>query len=543
MNLSIATTMKTLNNNHSLTSYFNMSKLYHTGRKMLLAGVVLTFSGTLLAQDPTQPQGPGLLDPLKEAGRTRKFSLGLSMSHLYDIHNDAFNLLSSGFKANDPYGLNGPKTKFDMSAGLTASYYFGPLFSLDLGYEMGKMTGATKVEFYESNVSFLSLSGNLDMKSSARTKEYTWVPFLRGTIARGSYDTERRFINGEGLVGKAKGDAMMLGGGVGVRYHVNDVWSLSLMSEYFVMNTGAWDGYYDVGTGKDMMLKTTLGLKYAFGKGKHMDRKLAWQDNRVDAMEARIDNKVDDAIRTLNDSVANKFKQMMNQPGTKDSDDDGIVDKFDKCPDVPGLFSNNGCPPVEVMEQEQAKIEAVDKKVDAVVEKQIVLHQEDLANTPDTKATKPADAKGKSTATAPAMNAVVTTTPSKPTRTSGGLNNDERYRLRNEVLVSMNPIRFGVGSYQINSKGYEQLNTIAVILRNNPGYSLSLKGFTDDGGSAAFNKKLSEQRANAVMEYLVSRGIDKSRLHVAAMGKDNPLDDNSSSLGRANNRRVECELE
>jgi outer membrane protein OmpA-like peptidoglycan-associated protein len=95
----------------------------------------------------------------------------------------------------------------------------------------------------------------------------------------------------------------------------------------------------------------------------------------------------------------------------------------------------------------------------------------------------------------------------------------------------------------LNAKAYEQLNTIAVIMRNNPSYKVALTGYTDDDGSAEYNKKLAESRATAVSEYLQSRGINKDRVKIMAMGKDSPLDDNTSKIGKANNRRVECKLE
>ena len=80
-------------------------------------------------------------------------------------------------------------------------------------------------------------------------------------------------------------------------------------------------------------------------------------------------------------------------------------------------------------------------------------------------------------------------------------------------------------------------------MRNNPSYKISLTGYTDDDGSADYNRKLAESRANAVSEYLQSRGISKDKVKIMAMGKESPLDDNTSRIGKANNRRVECKLE
>jgi outer membrane protein OmpA-like peptidoglycan-associated protein len=125
---------------------------------------------------------------------------------------------------------------------------------------------------------------------------------------------------------------------------------------------------------------------------------------------------------------------------------------------------------------------------------------------------------------------------------SRSLSTDEKYRMKNEIMVEMYAIRFGFNSYQLNAEAYEHLNTVAVILRNNASYSIKLLGYTDDLGSVEYNKQLAEQRANAVAEYLLSRGINKNRIQIEANGKNNPLDDNTTKIGQANNRRVELKL-
>lgn len=473
---------------------------------------VLSITG-LLAQEQTPVPVSGPVNTgVPEMPKFNRFSLGLKVTHLYDIKSSSMDLLSTGASANDPQGLNGAKTKFDMAAGLEANYFFGPLFSMDLGYEKGIMTGANNLYYYQSDVSFWTLGGNIALKRSLRIKEYKWVPYGRLSLARGTYDAEAKFIADDVSLSKAKGVTMMYGVGLGMRYYINHNWSMFVQSEYVAVNTDAWDGY-DYGTGSDQMLKTSLGLKYAFGRNKHVDQTLAWQDNRVDRMQARLDNQVNDAIKNINDSVGKTMAAYMSRPGSKDSDDDGIVDKFDKCPDVAGLFSNNGCPPVE----ETAQAEEKEKAAEAAVEKSSL-----AAGAVAGDATAAASGSGKS---------------------KGGLNNEEKYRLKNEILVEMYPVRFSYNSYQLNAEAYEHLNTVAVVMRNNPSYNLALKGFTDDVGTADYNKKLAEQRANAVSNYLQSRGINKSRIRVEALGKDSPLDDNTSRIGKANNRRVEFILE
>ena len=76
-------------------------------------------------------------------------------------------------------------------------------------------------------------------------------------------------------------------------------------------------------------------------------------------------------------------------------------------------------------------------------------------------------------------------------------------------------------------------------LKENPDVSVEVVGYTDGVGSADYNLALSERRANSVKDYLVSHGIAAERLTATGRGMDNPVADNSTADGRAQNRRVE----
>ena len=68
------------------------------------------------------------------------------------------------------------------------------------------------------------------------------------------------------------------------------------------------------------------------------------------------------------------------------------------------------------------------------------------------------------------------------------------------------------------------------------------RGHTDDVGGEAINQALSEQRAQAVVEYLVSRGVDRERLTPIGLGETEPIGDNTTEVGRQLNRRIEVDL-
>ena len=78
----------------------------------------------------------------------------------------------------------------------------------------------------------------------------------------------------------------------------------------------------------------------------------------------------------------------------------------------------------------------------------------------------------------------------------------------------------------------------AEILEKNPTMKVEIQGHTDNVGSEAFNQRLSENRANAVKEYLISKGISADRLKAVGYGQSNPIAPNDTEEGRAMNRRV-----
>jgi len=100
-------------------------------------------------------------------------------------------------------------------------------------------------------------------------------------------------------------------------------------------------------------------------------------------------------------------------------------------------------------------------------------------------------------------------------------------------------ILFATNSSTLNEASREALDKFAESLKNNPDTDVKIYGHTDSTGSDAINNPLSERRAEAVYNYLLSKGISGTRMEAKGFGSTQPVADNSTVAGRAQNRRVE----
>ena len=103
---------------------------------------------------------------------------------------------------------------------------------------------------------------------------------------------------------------------------------------------------------------------------------------------------------------------------------------------------------------------------------------------------------------------------------------------------------YGSGTFEFDSCNLtesvtERLDNLTNFLNEYPASRVAITGYTDSSGPAAYNLKLSEMRAEAVKDYLISAGIEEARLTTSGLGENNPVADNSTHEGREKNRRVE----
>ena len=107
------------------------------------------------------------------------------------------------------------------------------------------------------------------------------------------------------------------------------------------------------------------------------------------------------------------------------------------------------------------------------------------------------------------------------------------------LIVNMSDVLFDTGKYTLKPDTKVSLAKVSGILQAYPALKLQVEGYTDSVGSDDFNQKLSENRAGAVKDFLVSQGVSINNITAAGYGKNDPVADNGTAAGRAQNRRVQ----
>jgi len=108
-----------------------------------------------------------------------------------------------------------------------------------------------------------------------------------------------------------------------------------------------------------------------------------------------------------------------------------------------------------------------------------------------------------------------------------------------KVTMKENMVNFGFDSSDLTPAAKANLDKLAQVLKNNIDTNINIYGHTDSKGTDAYNLSLSERRAAAVKNYLVSQGVSASRMFTMGVGEREPIASNDTDAGRAENRRVE----
>ncbi len=234
--------------------------------------------------------------------------------------------------------------------------------------------------------------------------------------------------------------------------------------------------------------------------------------------------------------------------GCPDRDGDGIADKDDACPDVKGLAKFNGCP-----DSDNDGIADNDDK--CPTEAGIAKYQG--CPIPDTDKDGINDENDKCP-TVPGI-AKYQGCPMPDADKDGVADEDDRCpnlagvpenqgcpiiseEVKTKVNQAANKILFVTGSAKLQSSSYKGLNEVVKIMSENPEMTLAIDGHTDNVGTDEKNMVLSQNRANSVKTYLVSKGIAADRISATGHGETTPIADNNTAAGRQQNRRSELTL-
>jgi outer membrane protein OmpA-like peptidoglycan-associated protein len=376
----------------------------------------------------------------------------------------------------------------DMSPGLALSYIKGLKNHIDFA---GTVAGSfSRVPLTDDpnrpDENFL-LEGDASINFKMLSDRYLFTPYLIAGVGASHYD------------GKF-GAFVPLGGGLKVNFF--DEAALFITSQYRVPVTQETNTYH---------FFNSIGFAGVIGKKREQPVK-----------EVVIPQQPKD---TDNDGITDDKDKCPEVPGTAkyegcpvpDSDKDGINDEEDKCPQVAGLAKYQGCPIPDT------DLDGINDEEDKCKD-QYGLAKYQGCPAPDT------DKDG------------VSDEDDRCPQVPGTKENNGCPEIKEEVVQKIEyaakNIYFNTGSAKLLSKSFAPLNEVVKILNEDTNLKLNIEGHTDNVGKDEYNQLLSDNRAAAVKTYLVSKGIDESRITSQGFGETQPVADNNTAAGRTKNRRV-----
>jgi outer membrane protein OmpA-like peptidoglycan-associated protein len=256
------------------------------------------------------------------------------------------------------------------------------------------------------------------------------------------------------------------------------------------------------------------------------------------------------------------------EPAPQDRDGDGILDNDDQCPDDPedidGFEDVDGCPEldndqdgvadltdrcVNVAEdpdgfQDEDGCPEFDNDFDGIAD----LNDQCATNAEDFDAYQDEDGCPETDNDSDGITDLLDKCPNEAEDYDGDEDADGCPEERKLVKVEDDQIKlnekvhFKTAKSDILPSSYPLLNEVAEVLVSNPEIHVRIEGHTDSRGSESYNQNLSEERAASVLQYLLSRGVEASRLTSRGYGESRPIEDNATATGRAANRRVEIHI-
>jgi len=319
-----------------------------------------------------------------------------------------------------------------------------------------------------------------------------WKPFS-STPASAYYSAKTPDVNGV---------AGLIEGGVGIQFNTGKTTAIDINAGYALTSTDNLNYYID-GSAKDAYLFVGVGLLFGGGY--------------VDSDGDGVPDYMDKCPNTPKGVKVDMFGCPL------DADGDGVPDYLDKCPNTPAgvAVDANGCP--------------LDSDGDGVPDY--------LDKCPNTPAGVTVDANGcPLDSDGDGVPDYLDKCPNTPKGTQVDANGCPVMKEEFKHFKLSGDANFNSGKADLLPAAYPILDKLAEAMVSNPNYKWSVEGYTDSKGKDVANVKLSEKRAQAVVNYLVSKGVSNNVFTIKGFGKANPVADNKTAEGRGKNRRVEIKI-
>jgi len=299
-------------------------------------------------------------------------------------------------------------------------------------------------------------------------------------------------------------------GGAGVSFSISDNWNVNASTSY---RSSSEKGSYN-------HLQHVVGFSYVFGAGD--TDKDGVSDKKDVCPEVPGLKEFEGCPDTDGDGIPDNKDSCPEEAGPAelngcpDSDGDGIADKDDACPDAAGSAEMNGCPDSDgdgiADNLDKCPQEAGEAANDGCPE-----DDRDGDGVPDKDDVCPDEA--------------------------GDAANNGCPELPEKLITFMkgenSTLFFVVNSAVVTDESSAKLKILTDLLGTYTKVNVVIEGHASSDGSTAYNQTLSEKRANSVKEALMAMGVDASRLETIGYGETKPTEDNSTAAGRTANRRVQ----
>jgi len=393
---------------------------------------------------------------------------------------------------------------------LNVAKYVGSGFSFGVTGSINKITRIVLPRVGEGPYTVVN-PGDVNYYAADAVINYSFMGLIKSKVI----DPSIHIGGGYTWIGDEQ-NAGTLNGGLGLTFWFTEMVGLSLRSTYK-------QSFEDLRADMPSHMQHFAGLTFKFG-GKDTDNDGIYDKDDACPEVAGLKqfkgcpDTDGDGIQDSEDDCIND-KGSIEMKGCPDTDGDGIADKNDSCPDVAGLKSLNGCP---------------DADGDGITDKDDKCP--DVAGPKENAGCPWPDRDGDK----------VLDKDDKCPDVAGTIANNGCPEVSDEVVKRLNDyaktILFDSGKDTFKQQTYPVLQAMVAILKEYPNSKFSLEGHTDSDGKDAANQTLSENRAAAVKNYLGENGIDAVRLSSVGFGESKPIDTNKTKAGKANNRRVEVKL-